>query len=180
MRKKIPNLLIVAGDGRNSGKTSMVCRIIGQFRENGIVAVKISPHFHEPSAGLLLIESGEGYNIFEESNLWSAKDSSRMMQSGAGKVFYCQSTETKLEEAFDKILQIIPAGTAIVCESPALVRHFEPGIFVLMSGSDRPAKEISDIRNFPHTRYSVEDLDRATSLPFDFIKGEWVYKKSAC
>lgn len=173
MRKKLPNLFIVAGDGRNSGKTSMVCRIIGQFRESEIVSVKISPHFHEPSAGLLFLESDDGYNIFGESSLWSAKDTSRMLQSGADKVFYAQVAETSTQVAFERILDHISPGKPIVVESPALIRYFDPGAFVIMRGSEKPDKEISEIEKFPHVSYTIEELDGTERLPVLLSEDGW-------
>ena len=169
----MPNLFIVGGDGRNSGKTSIVCRIIGQFRENGIVCVKISPHFHEPSAGLILMGSGNGYNIFGESNSWSAKDTSRMLQGGAEKVFYAQVTETGTRVAFERILDHISPGKPIVVESPALIRYFDPGVFVIMRGSGKPVREISGIEKFRHLSYTIEEIDRTVRLPFLFSEGQW-------
>jgi hypothetical protein len=174
MRKIIPNLFIVAGDGRNSGKTSMACRIIGQFRESGVTGVKLSPHFHEPSPGLVLIESGDGYNIFGESNLWSAKDTSRMLQSGAAKVFYSQVLERGIEAAFNRILDQISPGTPIVVESPSLIKYFEPGVFVIMIGSDKPGKEMNEIEEFTHLNCTVDEIDRTDHMPFLFTDGEWI------
>ena len=47
--------LLIAGTGTKSGKTSMACRIIRQFPELKITAIKITPHFHETTTGLLVI-----------------------------------------------------------------------------------------------------------------------------
>ncbi|MBK8884338.1 MAG: hypothetical protein IPN67_18855 [Bacteroidales bacterium] len=49
----IPNLLLIAGTGTKSGKTTMACKIIRQFSELKITAIKITPHFHETTPGLL-------------------------------------------------------------------------------------------------------------------------------
>ncbi|HVN59564.1 MAG TPA: hypothetical protein VMT63_14795 [Bacteroidales bacterium] len=173
MRQRIPNLLIVGGDGRNSGKTAMICRIIAQLKDERIIPVKISPHFHEPSRGLVEITSEEGYRIFEETSLWSAKDTSRMLQAGAQKVYYIQSSEEALAMAFGKLGELLPADSAVVCESPALIKYIEPGLFILMKGSDRPSKDISEIENYSHYSFTVEQLDKEILLPFVVSGGEW-------
>ena len=49
----IPNLLIIAGTGNKSGKTTLACRMIEQFRNPGLISVKITPHFHETTPGLI-------------------------------------------------------------------------------------------------------------------------------
>jgi hypothetical protein len=36
---EVPNLLLIAGTGNKSGKTTFDCRVIEQFRECGIAAV---------------------------------------------------------------------------------------------------------------------------------------------
>jgi hypothetical protein len=151
----------------------MVCRIIGRFRNTGIMAVKLSPHFHEPSPGLEFIDSGKGYKIFEESNKWSAKDTSRMLQSGAGRVLYGQVDENGIEAAFGKIIGLLPPGMPIIVESPSLIKYFEPGVFVIMIGSDRPGRDLSEIEHFTHLNCTVDELDRTKTVPFSFIDGEW-------
>ena len=73
----IPNLLLIAGTGTKSGKTSMACRIISQFPELKITAIKITPHFHETTAGLLPFRKKHGYAIYEETERNGFKDTSQ-------------------------------------------------------------------------------------------------------
>ena len=173
MRHKINNLLIVTGTGRKSGKTTMVCRIIRQFKDKGIVSVKISPHFHEPSPGLIPVIIKDEYKLYEEIDGISSKDTSRMVNAGAGKVFYCQVSDNRIAEAFAEILKQIPTGMAIVCESPALIRFFESGIFVIMESEGLNSREISSIKVFPHLIFTLDQLNRSDRLPFTFVDGEW-------
>ncbi len=173
MRKSIPNLLIVAGDGRNCGKTAMVARLLKQLGGMPITAVKISPHFHKPSEGLKLLEEREGFRIFEETNWWSAKDSSRMLQAGAARVFYCQVAEGMITEAFGRLSGYITDKSPVVCESPSLALYYEPGVMIMMTGSDTPGREAGELLNLSHIRYTIDDLDRSTSLPFRFSGGAW-------
>lgn len=114
IRQKINNLLIVAGTGRKSGKTSMVCGIIRQFMDKGIVAVKISPHFHEPSPGLVPVIVKNEYRLYEESDGISSKDTSRMVNAGSKRVFYIQVSDNYIVDAFSEIIRQIPSGVAIV------------------------------------------------------------------
>jgi len=47
MESKYPNILLVSGNGRNSGKTTLACKIIERFsKDHEITGLKISPHFH--------------------------------------------------------------------------------------------------------------------------------------
>jgi uridine kinase len=78
----IPNLLLIAGTGTRSGKTSMACRIIEQFSDLKITAIKISPHIHERTDGLIPKTEKKGYSVYEETNSNTSKDTSRMLNSG--------------------------------------------------------------------------------------------------
>ncbi|MBI5010191.1 MAG: hypothetical protein HZB98_11220, partial [Bacteroidia bacterium] len=70
---RVPNLLIIAGTGNKSGKTSMACRIIESFPGLKITAIKITPHFHETTEGLVVFNEGEGYSIYTETSMESNK-----------------------------------------------------------------------------------------------------------
>ena len=61
MQIKMPELLLIAGTGRNSGKTTLVCHIIKKKCTCfPIVAIKITPHFHqEIESGRIIVERDE-------------------------------------------------------------------------------------------------------------------------
>lgn len=173
MKQKINNLLIVAGTGRKSGKTTMVCRIIRQFLDNDIVSAKISPHFHEPSSGLVPLVLKDEYTLYEERDGLSQKDTSRMVGTGAKRVFYSQVSDNNISDAFAEIIKQIPSGAAIVCESPALIRYIEPGIFIIMEDKVLSGRDASGIKEFPHLIFTLDQLKRTNRLPFIFVDGEW-------
>jgi hypothetical protein len=172
--KKIENLFLIAGTGRNTGKTTMVCRVTRQFSRLGIISIKISPHFHDPSPGLIELSREDGYIIYEETDSHSEKDTSRMLQCGAKKAFYIQASEGHLAEGFDELLRYIPAASPVVCESPALIRYVEPGVFVIMMAKDDTRKkDISEMTKAPHTIYNLAALSAAEELPFEFTGDKW-------
>jgi hypothetical protein len=171
----IPNLILIAGTGTKSGKTTMACRIIEQYKHLGIVAIKISPHFHETTGGLESIEEEPGgYAIYEETNNSSTKDTSRMLRSGASRVYFAKVFDDRLLFVFNKIKRLIPEGTPIVCESPALRNYIEPGIFIIMS-SNTPdkLKNINHLLALPHVMFKLEELDSNNSIPISFENGIW-------
>lgn len=168
------NLFLIAGTGRNTGKTTMVCRVTRQFSHLDIISIKISPHFHEPSRGLNELSRGKGYIIYEETDHHSEKDTSRMLQCGAKRVFYVQVAEGHLDESFNELLKYIPSESPVVCESPALIRYVEPGVFVIMmSEENNGRKDISEMIKAPHSEYRLAALRLLSELPFDFKKGKW-------
>ena len=100
-----PNLLLIAGTGTKSGKTSLACKIIKQFRDLNITAIKISPHFHETTEGLISKSENKGYAIYEETNRETSKDTSRMLNAGAEKVYFAKVWDDQLFEVFKKIME---------------------------------------------------------------------------
>lgn len=173
----IPNLLLIAGTGNKSGKTSMACRIIESFPDLAITAIKITPHFHETTEGLIASAESYGYSIYEETNSESGKDTSRMLHSGAARVYFAKVWDNKLLEAFLRIMEKTEAGTPVICESPALRNYTEPGVFIIMtSDTNYNKKDIKHLQTLPHLMIRLEDLSKISSLPFAFEEGKWVLK----
>jgi hypothetical protein len=172
----IPNLLLIAGTGNKSGKTTLACRIIEDFRAKEIMALKITPHFHDTTPGLLLLSENKGYSIYEELDPQSSKDTSRMLRAGARKVFFAKVTDNDLHNAFTEILKFIPDGTPIVCESPGLRYFIDPGIFIIMkSDTANNNKDINKLLRLPHVLMNLTDLSNLRRLPFSFNDEKWVF-----
>ncbi len=138
--KSYPNILLVAGTGRNVGKTVSACKIIQNLSEtHRTVGVKISPHFHELESNLKYFHNSEELVIVEEQNI-TQKDSSRMLQAGAEKVFYVQTKNENLADAFNLIVKSIHLEQPVVVESGGLYEILEPGLLVFVTGKE-PKKE---------------------------------------
>ena len=173
----IPNLLLIAGTGNKSGKTTMACRIIESFPDLAITAIKITPHFHETTEGLISTSDSDGYSIYEETNSESGKDTSRMLRSGAARVYFAKVWDNKLPEAFVRIMENIEADTPVICESPALRNFAEPGVFIIMSSENNyNKKDIKHLQSLPHLMIKLEDLENIACLPFGFKDGRWFLK----
>lgn len=124
--------MLISGSGRNVGKTSFMRRVIKQNASQKLVAVKISPHFHEPTPGLSPILVTNNYRIFKETDITSGKDSSLFLQAGAEKVFYIQATEAYLEDAFRIITDYISSEQPIIVESAALRKFIVPEFYLFI------------------------------------------------
>ena len=171
---KIPNLLLIAGTGNKSGKTTFACRVIEQFMNEGVIAVKITPHFHETTPGLLLLSEKAGYSVYEETNSGTGKDTSRMLKAGAKRVLFAKVTDNDLLSAFKSIMEYIPEGAPIVCESPALRYYVEPGIFVIMrSDESNNNKNINQLLELPHVSIHLDIVLAMNEVPFKFERGGW-------
>lgn len=136
-KQEMPNLLLIAGTGRNVGKTLFACEVIKHLKKTSkIIGIKISHHFHPIEEGQIIVEKNEKFSIIQES-LLTEKDSSRMKQAGADKVFYIQSGQENLLEAFNTISPELH-DCAVVCESGGLHEYIKPGLFFLIKGDDIP------------------------------------------
>jgi hypothetical protein len=126
-----PNIMLIAGTGRNVGKTELVCQLISHFsKTQAIIGLKVTNHFHDDEAGTFALRV--------ESNNVSQKDTSRMLRAGASKVYYCQSDKENLQKAFNKFLQQINPDSMVICESGALFDLIQPGIFIMVKNSKLP------------------------------------------
>lgn len=174
----IPNLLLIAGTGTKSGKTTFACRLIEQLKHPALIAIKITPHFHETTPGLQLIGEEEGYSIYREYNPETSKDTSRMLKAGASEVYFAKVSDQTLFRAFCEIAKKISPDTPIICESPAL-RHFvTPGLFIIMtSDSINKQKDINTLLSLHHVSYKIEELETIKTIPVSFENGKWLYRE---
>lgn len=132
----LPNILLVAGDGQNVGKTTLVCDLINKFsRKNEIVAVKISSHIHPQSSDTKYLVKNEFYEIIEETNSNGNKDSSKMLRAGASLVLYVQVLKDSLFTVLEELLIVVNNRICIV-ESGGLRDYIEPGLFLYLTKTD--------------------------------------------
>jgi hypothetical protein len=148
---KLPQMLLIAGNGRDSGKTTLACIIIQKFSQDHlIIALKISPHKHRIADGGKVICDTENMYIAEETDPGTGKDSSRMLHAGASRSFFICSAEDHLGEAMNKILEMADDRSLFVCESGGLRRFAEPGLFFIVDrlGSGEIKPGIQSLRQF--------------------------------
>lgn len=140
MRKA--HLLIVGGTGRDVGKTEFVCRLIQKISsQRPVYAIKVSSIF--PGEELYHgTHSGDqsSLQLFEETNRNTDKDTSRMLRSGATKVFYLRSEGVAIQRGFNKFLGKVPANCAMVCESNSLGQYVKPALSVMVRSTGGEVK----------------------------------------
>ncbi|HAH22351.1 MAG TPA: hypothetical protein DCL77_01030 [Prolixibacteraceae bacterium] len=145
-------ILLISGSGRNVGKTSFTRRVIAINASHQLVAVKITPHFHEPSSGLIPLFVSDNYRIFQETDASSSKDSSLFLQAGAERVFYIQATDTSLEEAFNLVTVQLSPLQPILVESAALRTILVPELYIFIQ------------KNFEEIKPSAVEMQKLADL----------------
>lgn len=139
--KKLPSVLLIGGAVRNVGKTTLVSKIIKKFSsENDIIAVKIKTiyekdiFFHGTDKNPL--KSEEKYRIFEEINKTGEEDTSKMLNSGAKRVFKIKTKRRFAENAFNEVMNKIDYSSMIICESNSIRHALKPGLFLLIKNEN--------------------------------------------
>lgn len=173
--QEYPNLLLVSGTGRNTGKTTLVCSILKKFSfQHKIIAIKITPHFHDVNQEFIIFKN-ENYIISEENNINTKKDSSLMLKNGASKVYFVQVLDDFLEEAISFLLNYINENILIVCESARLRKIIKPGVFILLNSKNEIEKN-KDLISFADKIATIENIETIIES-LSFKNNIWHLKK---
>jgi hypothetical protein len=98
-----------------------------------------------------------------------------MLRAGADKVYFAKVRDNKLFDAFKEIMKIVPAGTPVICESPALRNFAEPGLFIIMtSNTTNKQKDIKHLQALPHLMIKLKELQKHENIPVGFEHGKWI------
>lgn len=162
-------LLIVAGTGRNVGKTEFVCRLIDKISSTReIYSLKVSAVYpdEENYHGNHSEDLSKDY-LFEETRRDTVKDTSRMLRAGARKVYYLSSDSAGIARSFNVFRKLIPQKAPIVCESNSLWQYVKPGLLILVSSLDvvikpraRHLTKHADMIVVSDQKSGFEELDR--------------------
>lgn len=143
-----PNILLIGANARNAGKTTLACRIIQEHSKRvQLIGLKVTRFrsgeeaFHGDHGK----ETVERWTIEEEKGDHPEKDTFRLLEAGAERVFYLKCNETYFREAFEAFMATLDINSLVVCESRSLRRLIKPGIFILMLRESGNAKESAGI-----------------------------------
>ncbi|WP_340113969.1 hypothetical protein [Maribellus mangrovi] len=144
---KLSHFLLVSGNGRNVGKTTLACKIITQLSKSTPVSgIKISSHFHSYSEDEV-VKKSDSFVILEEKK-HNSKDSSLMLQAGAHRVYFVMAAKQNLEDALSQLLKLIP-NEAVVCESGGLHEHVSPGLFLFVNKKNKAIEKVHLLKQEP-------------------------------
>lgn len=134
-----PNMILLGAAGRNVGKTEFACRLIQRYAPlQTVMAIKITT----VDKGMSCPRGGAGcgvcgaltepFCITEETEIGGGKDTMRMKAAGAHQVLWLRVLREHLQEGVVALMDRIPAGVCIVCESNSARRVMEPGAFLVI------------------------------------------------
>jgi molybdopterin-guanine dinucleotide biosynthesis protein A len=142
-------MIMIGSTGRNVGKTEFACELIRRHIPRiQVTAVKITtirdgdqvcPHGGQGCGACASL--GGRYALTEERDPTLAKDTARMLRAGAQRVLWLRAREEHLAEGVAALLEAIPAGGAVICETNAARGVLEPGLFfVFQPQGEHPVK----------------------------------------
>jgi len=136
---KSSNILCIGSAGRNSGKTEFACELIRKYRrQETVIGIKITTIDEDrpcprggDSCGVCKSFTGK-YSIDEERDGPAGKDTVRMMNAGADKVYWLRVRKKHLREGVFALCQLLGSSACVICESNSSRQVLEPGFFLVM------------------------------------------------
>ena len=174
------NILLIAGTGRNVGKTLFACQLINNLEyKSHLICIKISPHFHKISDKLELVKKTADFVIAKEYGKEGNKDSNRLLKAGSKDVYYVQGKDDTLPDILSYFEEIIPPENPIICESGGLRDLITPGLFLMIDKKNnnhiKPRaikyKQLADKR----IEFNGDEFD-FNSKKIAFTENGWVIK----
>jgi molybdopterin-guanine dinucleotide biosynthesis protein A len=190
MRRRFAGMLLVGSAGRSAGKTKFVCSLIEKFsRQRDIVGVKVTA-IEDVESGCPRGQSEcdacsslEGrYEIVEETNRESEKDTCRILAAGASRVFWLRVLKEGMEEGAAALMETIGGDAVSVCESNSLGSVVEPGAFIMLEGPGQESSKASAGEVIGYADRIVRFDGEGFDIDFDEIglgDGGWAVKMKA-
>jgi molybdopterin-guanine dinucleotide biosynthesis protein len=134
------NMILIGASGRNAGKTTVARALIGAFKSRCDIAVlKITcmahRHAHCPhgSDGCgACADLKADYELAEEKDRTSGKDTSELLASGAARVFWLRTLYAAIADGYADFASRVSPDMLVICESNSLRKSVVPGCFIMV------------------------------------------------
>lgn len=136
-----PRLLIVGGQSRNVGKTTLVVDLIRAFPDGAWVAVKISQYGHGVCAvngKTCQCAPGEHAAALDvEKDPEGGSDTSRFLAAGARRAIWLRTRQGQLREGLPMLLRELTRSDLggkpnVIVESNSLLGYLEPSLYLVV------------------------------------------------
>jgi hypothetical protein len=135
-------MILVGGQTKNIGKTTLVCNIIEALSQLRWNAVKITTHRHEAIGCELRIE-GTSYVIWEQISLTAQSDTTRFLRAGAEKAFLIQAEDAGLEGAYSALRSLLRPDSHVIVESTRAAGFLHSDLFLLVVNAGQAEFKLS-------------------------------------
>ena len=142
--RKVPNLLLIGAAERNIGKTEFACSLIKKLKADfTVIGIKITAVKENdgkcPRGGNgcgVCSSLKTNFCITEETDTILNKDTSKMLNAGAAKVYWLRVLKEHLysgiEALFSKIEKENCGKLCLICESNSARLAVQPGLFIVI------------------------------------------------
>src|SRR5690349_17317247 len=125
------SLIVVGGQAKHVGKTSLVCSIVQHFVCRQWTAAKITSHLHE-GTDCKQLRSGSGWSICEQVSGGRNSDTARYLKAGAVRsLLVCAESKVLLAACAALKSEVSSSANAIV-ESTSAAELLIPNLFLLV------------------------------------------------
>lgn len=129
-------VVVIGGQSRNIGKTSLACGVIAGLPERKWTAVKITQFGHGLCAAdgkpcdCATGDPEHPYGISRETDREGPGDTSRMLRAGAETVYWMRALQGRLEEAMPLLLDRLAGVDNLLVESNSVLDFLTPNVYV--------------------------------------------------
>ncbi len=127
-------LVVVGGNTRNIGKTSVVAGLIAALRERDWTAIKITQYGHgicsADGKACDCATADHTIAFTEERDRSGTSDSSRYLVAGAKRSLWVRTQQGELFEAMPRLRREIAAAGDVIVESNSILQFLKPDLFL--------------------------------------------------
>ena len=119
------------------------------------------------------------FEITEEMDNCSAKDTSKLLAAGASKVYWLRVREDSVTEGMEAILKIIHKTTPVICESNSIMTEISPALFILLKSAAGTGKKKSAAAVEDKADLILETSPESSNFNFSrlqFEDSQWILK----
>lgn len=148
-------IVVVGGQSRNVGKTSLACRVIAALPERNWTALKITQFGHgfcarDGKACDCAAGSPEHpYALERELDAAGKSDTSRMLRAGAREVYWLRALEGRLQDALPLASRRWSADTNVLIESNSVLDYVEADVYLPVIDASVQDYKASALRLLP-------------------------------
>lgn len=127
-------LIVVGGQSRNLGKTSVVAGLIAALRERRWTAVKITQYGHgicSSDGQPCECDTGDHtWGISEERDPAGRADTCRFLAGGAARSLWVRTRQGNLAEAMPSLRQKLQGAENVIIESNSVLKFLRPDLYL--------------------------------------------------
>lgn len=124
-------VIMVGGQTKNVGKTTLICNIIAAFPNADWIAVKISNHLHIPQNSKQLAR-GDEWSIWEQNPTTDRNDTARFLRSGAARALLVQAENSLLEPACACLNNELASAKNVIVESASAAEWLHHDLLLIL------------------------------------------------